>query len=225
MGIFSFSSCEDITTEDQSKVTVFIDEVNLVGDEYLAVPMGGTFTDPGATASMNGEDISDQIVIASNVNLGKAGMYAINYSAINEDGFAKTVTRNVIVYDPTPSDIESGLYMTTASSYRFYGGAELTYGKNFPVVIYQVSPGKFFVTDFLAGWYQYRAGYGYDYAIAGYFTYDSGTFTLGSNVMNGGWADSLIDWKEASYDTATGQMKWTSQYVSGMLFYITLNKN
>jgi Domain of unknown function (DUF5011)/PKD domain len=74
--------------------------ITLNGGASINVTVGGTFTDPGATASDNVDgNITSRIVVAgATVNVNTAGTYVITYNVSDAAGNAATqVTRTVIV--------------------------------------------------------------------------------------------------------------------------------
>lgn len=74
--------------------------ITLIGNSTFNVTVGGTFTDPGATATDNVDgDISSRIVVAGNaVNVNAAGTYLITYNVKDAAGNAAIqVTRTVVV--------------------------------------------------------------------------------------------------------------------------------
>ncbi len=78
--------------------------ITLTGSDPFNVELGGTFTDPGATASdvIDG-DLSASIVVTGSVNTSVSGSYVLNYNVSDAAGnAATTVTRTVIVADTTP---------------------------------------------------------------------------------------------------------------------------
>lgn len=74
--------------------------INLKGDAEMSVEFGSTFVDPGATAAdaVDG-DISDKIVVSSNIDTHKLGDYTVTYSVTNTQGQNCTATRIVHVID------------------------------------------------------------------------------------------------------------------------------
>ena len=73
--------------------------ITLLGDAEMQIEQGGTFTDPGATAvDVNGDSLTDSIVVTGTVNTATAGTYTLNYDVSNASGVAAdTVTRTVTV--------------------------------------------------------------------------------------------------------------------------------
>jgi hypothetical protein len=106
-------------TDDQvgiSRVTHF-PTLELKGDQYMAIPAGSTFTDPGITAKEGSNDIP--YTTSGSVNSNNTGVYILTYSAVNKDGFAASVTRTVAVYstdDVAASNDLSGTYVRTSNN-------------------------------------------------------------------------------------------------------------
>ncbi|MDT8418233.1 MAG: DUF5011 domain-containing protein [Lutibacter sp.] len=74
--------------------------ITLLGDTTMNIKIGGTFTDPGATAADDVDgDITANIVVAGDaVNVNTAGTYIITYNVSDAAGNAATQrTRTVIV--------------------------------------------------------------------------------------------------------------------------------
>lgn len=221
--ILGFSGCNNITTEDPSIITFFI-QMELQGDEVMFVTQGTAFVDPGVVAIQDGNDVSSIVKVKSNLDINKIGMYEILYTATNEDGIANSLTRTVCVYDGTPSTLVSSVYYTDKNSSRSYNGATVTFGKSYPVIIYQTEPGVFFVSDFFGGWYDKRAGYGSSYAMVGKFRLNKdNTITYISSSIDG-FGDSLTGLNNGKLDTTTVTISWEALYVNGMVFHLTLNK-
>lgn len=141
--------------------------------------------------------------------------------AYNEDGFAKTFTRTVYVADNTASPLKSGIYTVAEGSKRTAPSVVAFSG--YEIVIFQMEPGIFYISDFLGGWYDQRAGYGPDYAMVGKFELnDDNTITpLESYVA--GWGDSMDQMTNTLLDPATGTLKWTVAYAGQLSFDIIVN--
>ncbi|WP_285059818.1 DUF5011 domain-containing protein [Pedobacter ginsengisoli] len=116
-----------------SKVTVF-PILQVKGDKYMYVAKGGTFTDPGAEASVG--DAAIDVKIDGAVNTGAAGVYTLNYSAANADGFSATSPRYVVVYDTKP-DAAANDY---SGSYKRAGFETFAVWK-------KVAPGVYTITN------------------------------------------------------------------------------
>ena len=224
MSLFSLTSCNDSKDElTDSRLTYYV-KLDMQGDAFVQVPIGSTYTDAGCTATMNGEDATSRIITTGldAIDTNTAGLYTVTYSAVNNDGFPASVTRTVAVCDPTITTDISGTWTLQAGSYRLYKGAQTPYA-DYTIKIRKDAPGIFYISDFLAGWYDQRAGYGSSYACKGYVQLlaDGTLKCLESYVP--GWSDSLEDF-EGSYDEATGTIEWTATYTDNPLVFHAILK-
>jgi hypothetical protein len=205
---FALTSCGDKDSEGLSRFTYY-PVLELQGETYMVVDKGTTFQDPGYTATLNGEDVSSQVAVSSNVNTGKSGIYSVVYSIVNSDGITANARRTVVVLDPN-SAVE-GFYLTTADSYRLRQGAQVAYGRPFEILIIDNGDGSYSVDDILGGWYCQRAGYGTNYAMEGTITIDAdGTVNCTYNYVPG-WGDGLDDF-EGTFDAATSTFQIKAVY-------------
>jgi hypothetical protein len=221
---FVLSSCEDKTSQDTSKITYFVN-FEIQGEQTMLVPVGTPFTDPGVIATEGENDITSSVVITGSVDNNTIGLYTISYAAANVDGFASSVSRTVIVYDPSVTTDISGVYTTDAGTHRLAiaSGAQVAYG-GYPVTISLIAPGIFHINDFFGGYYEVRAGYGAAYAMTGYISLnpDNSLSLLSSRVA--GWGDSLDALQEAAYNPETGGIEWGAKYAGAYIFYLKLIK-
>jgi len=118
-----------------SKITYYAD-VEVTGDTYMAVPLNGTYTEQGATATANGKTL--KVTTTGTVNTSQVGVYLVNYSAINTDGFPATVTRYVAVYS-TDASAQSNDFSGTYA--RTTNGVTATWTKIAPGVYVVENPG------------------------------------------------------------------------------------
>ena len=226
--VFLLAAC-DKETEGLSRITYFC-ELDLKGDAMEFAPLGGTFTEPGWVASENGEDVTDRVTITGTVNTNVAGLYRLVYSVDNTDGFPKTAVRQVVVYDVTPSDLKTGFYEISSLSNRTSfgsgpGGAGSAEFKTSPtILIYQTSPGKFYISDFIGGYYEVGRGYGPTYAMVGSFQLNSdNTLKLISSKI-AGWGDGLDDLVNGVLDAENQTLTYTAQYAESYDFNIIATK-
>ncbi len=220
---FVLSSCEDETSQDTSKITYFVD-FEMLGDQTTLVPVGTPYTEAGVIATEGGNDITSSMVVSGSVDSDKIGLYTINYAATNVDGFASSISRTVIVYNPEITTDMSGTYVAEAGTYRFHATVGDTPYSGYNVTITQLAPGFFYVTDFFAGYYDVRAGYGSNYAMTGYIELkaDNSVSLVSSKV--GGWGDSLGKLANAQFNPETGALTWDAYYTANMIFYVKLKK-
>lgn len=220
LGAMATTSCGDPTSEGVTQITYHA-KLTINGDAATTVNRGDSYEDAGCTAVMKGEDVTDKVIVKSNVDTSKSGVYTVTYSVTNADGFTASTSRKVYVYDK--SNVHEGLFYSTADSYRDYNGAQTAYGGNYSVFIMSNEDGSYSISDLFGGWYDQRAGYGSSYAMAGNATIDDeGTVTLLDSYVSG-WGDSLVDF-EGTFNADSTMYKLTSTYVSDMVFHITLTK-
>ncbi len=201
LGMLALSSCNDGKDElTDSRLTYYAD-LQMQGDEFMLVPVGSKFVDPGCTGTLAGEDITSKIVIegADEVDTNTLGFYYITYSAVGSDGYPASVERTVCVYDPTVTldisgeyivDMEASIYQgarTYADRAAFYGNTTQCTGITFDMVV----PGIYYVNDIFGGWYDQIRGYGNRYDMTAYVSVDNeGNIGLLSSYI-AGWGDGI----------------------------------
>jgi hypothetical protein len=76
--------------------------ITLLGDNPLNFIIGGTFTDPGATATDTEDgNLTSHIISTSTVSTTTAGTYQIKYSVTDSGGLSASTTRTVVVSQPS----------------------------------------------------------------------------------------------------------------------------
>jgi hypothetical protein len=119
--VAGFVSCnkDEIHNTDSkvgiSDVTVY-PTVTLNGSQYMAVPLNGTFTDPGVVAKEGATTITS--TTTGTVNTSATGVYQLTYTAVNKDGFPASANRWVAVYSTDPSAAAndfSGTYLRAST--------------------------------------------------------------------------------------------------------------
>ena len=225
LGMLALSSCNDDNDElTDSRLTYYAD-LHLEGDEFMAIPVGSNFVDPGCTGTLAGEEITNDIKItgADDVDPNTVGFYYITYSAEGSDGYPASVERTVCVYDPSVTTDISGDYTVQEGSYRYWfsSGATVPFS-GYPVTIERVVPGIFSISDMMGGYYDVRAGYGPRYAMNGYLqlTNDNEIFALSGIVP--GWGDSYDELYDGSYDPEAQTVTFDLDYAGSMQFHIIL---
>lgn len=206
------TSCVKVDHAEGQKVTYY-PIITLQGDNPYITSVGGSYVDPGYTATLNGEDVSDIVTLDSTVDMSEMGLYDVTYTATNEDGFSASEKRTVIVANPGHID-------TVYESYVQYSGRSF---KN-PFVLEETAPGQYFIKDIMGGYYclgRYPGydAYGYDFWAEGSFSINEDNSLTLLNV--GSWYfKSNFDYSTftGSYDPATGIIKWTIEGI----FSVTL---
>lgn len=185
------TSCGDKESEGKSRFTYY-PTIELEGDTYLVWDKGTPFVDPGYVSTMNGVDVTSEVMISGTPDVNKSGVYTMTYTTKkNDDGFDASASRTVVVLDPN-SAIE-GFYLTQPDSYRTYNGNEVAFGNAFEILVIDNGDGTLYVDDLFGGWYCQRAGYGTKYAMGGTISLAAdGTVGLISSLVPG-WGDGLDD--------------------------------
>jgi len=112
--LFAAFSCEeDKVTEGISSITYY-PVITLKGEQWNQVAVGGTFTDPGATAKEGETEI--QVKVTGTVDTKTPGVYVITYDAVNKDGYSSTEYRYIGV-------ISAAATTDITGSYQRNGGA------------------------------------------------------------------------------------------------------
>ena len=220
---FAFISCDE-DTQDVSIVTHFV-ILTMDGDETILLPLGTNYVDPGVTAMEGEEDVTSSLKIIGAVNKDQVGLYDLEYKATNKDGFSSSLFRTVIVYDPNVTTDISGTYTTADGSYRYWveTGAIVNFS-GYPIEVTYVVPGIFYMSDYFAGYYDQRAGYGPGYAMKGYFTLnaDNSLTILSGDVSS--WGNSYQSFENGKFDSTTNSLSWKLGYEGSMYFYNTITK-
>lgn len=173
--------------------------IELEGDNPYVVLLGENYSEPGFTATLNGEDISGQVEVSSDVNTKAPGIYSVTYSATNADGFSSSVVRDVYVLNPGGID---NVYM----SHCWMGARDYN---NFPIVISKVSDGVYELEDMCGGFYCYGRYPGYEptydfHAEVQFSLNEDGTFNI-SKVGDWYFKTSFdYDNITGGYDVETG---------------------
>ncbi|MGM9713935.1 MAG: BT_2262 family domain-containing protein [Prevotella sp.] len=194
-------------------------------NNVTTVAVGTPYTDPGCVCMEGDNDITASVVTSGTVDANTLGVYHVTYSAKNVDGFESSITRTVVVYDPTAIDRNiGGTYTTKSGSYRYWlsSGAKVAFA-DYNIDVEYVAPGLYHISDYMGGYYDQRAGYGSDYAMKGYFALNNDNTITALTADVAGWGDSA-DEVTAAYDEATGEINLEVAYAGSMIFYITLTK-
>lgn len=91
--LVTFTGC-DLADPIESEITEYA-EFEVMGGQYMYIPVGTAFEDPGVTATAGEDEL--EVQISGAVDAETPGVYVINYTAVNADGFPATTTRYVAV--------------------------------------------------------------------------------------------------------------------------------
>jgi len=93
---------------------VYFPIVSTIGSRLLVIPQGSAFTDPGVVATLNSVAVTP--TITGTVDPTTPGVYVINYSASNPQGFSASDFRTVVVLGPDVAANDfSGTYLRAAT--------------------------------------------------------------------------------------------------------------
>jgi hypothetical protein len=169
-----FVSCEEDTTAGVSKVTNY-PLIDVLGNDVIFVPMGSTFTDPGAVATEGGLEIP-YVVTAEGVyrhgttlDTNVPDEYTVKYTATNADGFSISGIRTVIVYN-TGDLVNSIEGVYTATTRRNGSLLPASQGSSVDmeyIYIWKNTDGTYGVSDAFGGWYALGRHLGITYATQG----------------------------------------------------------
>jgi hypothetical protein len=171
-------SCEqDDTTDGVSRITQYND-IELIGDQIIVLSQGTAFVDPGVIAFEGEEDVTEKVEVSGSVDNTEIGYNELSYNIVNKDGFAKTITRTVLVVPSSVSSIDySGTYTGVVST-----GTHLN-----ATVITKIANGVFEASDFFGGRYNIGYGYGPAYRLKTYFYVNADNTTYTSLWNNSPW--------------------------------------
>jgi hypothetical protein len=156
-----FASCLEDTTEGVTRITYY-PSITILGDGFVVVGLGSTYNDAGCTVILNGEDVSDQAIITSNVNTTRTGLYTVTYKAVNTDGFSRSASRTVYVADLAnvyEGDL-SGDYTSMITRLVKSTGATADRGP-YTLTLTKLAEGHYTIKDLPGGWYWIGGGSSY----------------------------------------------------------------
>lgn len=224
-------SCDE-STEDPSFVTYYVD-FDMKGSDIETVALGNAYVEPGVTVKERGEDITSKMKVTGveDIDVNRVGLYQITYAAQNVDGYAKSISRLVVVYDPTVTTDISGSYIAGEGTQREVKNEEGVWVaggfSDYKVTLTKVAPGVFKVSDFMGGFYDQGKGYGAAYAMVGYakLNKDNTLEILSGDVAGFGDSYEPGSFVNAKFNPAgtPGDVQWTVGY-AGMKFTVVLNK-
>lgn len=93
---------------------VYFPVVSIIGNRLTIIPVGSSYTDPGVTSTLNGQAVTP--TITGSVDPTTPGVYVINYTASNPQGYSASDWRTVVVIgnDVAANDF-SGTYLRAAT--------------------------------------------------------------------------------------------------------------
>lgn len=122
-------------TVANSRITYF-PILTVKGAAFVPITIGSTYTDPGVSATE--ADAPIPVTTTGTVNTTVAGVYTLNYSAVNKDGFPSTGSRTVVVYS---TDATAAVNDFSGNYARTSNGVVSTWTKIAPGVYTVFNPG------------------------------------------------------------------------------------
>jgi hypothetical protein len=215
----SLTNCDEKKESEGLYRITYYAEITLEGGT-VSIPIGGTYTEPGYAGAENGVDKTSDIVVADDIDASGIGVYAVDYSLENADGYLSFASRTVVVYDPAaPEDDFSGTYTTSIVRTESDGTDPRDYAGESTIT--KLGPGFFEVSCLLGGTYSVGYAYGSAYAMHGYYILNAdNTLTLISGDV-AGWGDSAEGFQNGVYDPGTGLPYWETIYAGGDIYAVT----
>jgi hypothetical protein len=135
--------------------------MSLKGPETVFVALGTTYNDPGIVATENGASIAYTSKTSGVYRNGKSldtnivDKYIQTYTAVNKDGFANTINRNVIVYKTgnLANSIEGVYTSTTRRNGSLLAASQGSSVDMKYVLIWKNANGTYEISDAFGGWY------------------------------------------------------------------------
>jgi hypothetical protein len=221
-----FVACNDVDTANVSSITNY-PIITLNGNSTVFVPLGGTYTDPGAVALEGGNPIPTVTTARGNfrgattINTNIADEYTQTYTATNKDGFKASATRRVIVYKTGDlvNSIE-GVYTCTVSrngSIPSNAYRDIKY-----LYIWKNTDGTFEISDAFGGWYQYGRALGQSYITPGgkinAVNISTSTFTFPANPITNSGFGFPANIQSLTVDAATKTLTLTCDWNTGTAY-------
>jgi hypothetical protein len=116
LSMLIIASCKKDTENVSREVKVSFPSIALNGDAVVKLAVGAAYTDAGAklTDDISGS-VSDIQPVNNNVNTATPGLYVVNYSAANANGFEAAAGRLVAVTNVTGTADRSGTYVRSTT--------------------------------------------------------------------------------------------------------------
>ncbi len=175
LAMITMAGCSgDLASEGLTSVDDY-PKVIMNGDKFTISPIGQQYQDAGASVTFQGQDYTSKMVTSglSDIDINKANLYYVTYSATGPNGYKWSEKRTVAVCDPSVTTDLAGTWTVQPASNRTDNNGETFTGCT--VTIKYLCPGVFKISDYLAGYYQQHI-YGPDYA--SYNLSFSGIFSL-----------------------------------------------
>lgn len=154
-GLLMLTSCHDITTEGVTRTT-FYPQLELLGGDMVTHTIGTPFTDPGFTATLNGVDVKNDVVITGSVDANTEGVYTLKYSYVNVDGFEASASREVVVASATATSPNLEKTYSVIVDRDGTTAAYKGYTQPWTGTLTKLIGDTYLISDLISGWYQAR---------------------------------------------------------------------
>lgn len=145
--------------------------LELKGSSTIYIYLGNSYYEPGYTASDNCDgDITDKVIVNSNVDTSKVGTYNIKYEVSDNAGNITSVERTVIVRKRLSYYGDGNIYLTfdDGPSYLTKEILDILDEENVKVTFFVTSPNEYtkraYDSGHTIGLHSYTHDYGYIYA-------------------------------------------------------------
>lgn len=212
-----FSACSDDNDALTDTTLTHYVAFELIGDEFVEVPLGTEYVDPGVRAELDGEDYTSQVTVEGleDIDVNQLGLYEVTYSAVSPDGYPSSITRTVAVCDPGVTTDISGVYTSQAGT--GFGSVSLA---GFDFTIKKAASGIFSISDMMAGLYAQYVGYGANYALRGYISLDRDNNIDAISAVVPGWGDTYEYFENGVYDPETKTITYDVYYYKYLIHVI-----
>lgn len=223
-------SCSE-TDVEESTVT-FLPKLTVTGASDVVLDCATTsFTDPGIKAEEGGQEIA----VVTNVQASYFGdnvidspdLYNINYSAENVDGIPGSAFRTVLI-PPCNGDLVSsleGIYTCTVARNGVIPSA--AYENVEYIMVIEISPGVYQLSDAMGGWYEFGRGLGTAYGSPGMTVQandiPANDFTFPNTVICNTF-DGVVEMTDFVVDPANRQIVYTTYWEYGFEFVATMTQ-
>ena len=151
--LLSVSSCQKkLASEGLTSITYY-PVITLEGGSVV-MSVGATYSEPGYSALLNGEDVTKDVKVSDNIDNTTFGNYTVTYSIVNSDGFSSSTSRDVMVVNENSFANFYYSEVRNATGTRHYYDA--------PITIEELGNGNYEISDLIGGLYFYGIYPGYE---------------------------------------------------------------
>ena len=197
-------------SEDISFITNYA-VFNLVGDDVVYVNIGDDYVEPGVSATENGEDVSSKIKVSTDFVKDEYGLFSVNYSIVNSDGYPATAGREIVVVEPGDNGPQGYFFIHNTRD-------DVAEAYDLPICFCCTGePGIYSVSDLIGGFYEQGRGYGSLYKVPGTISIaDDGTISLVESEVCAGFG-GMVEALTGTFNFDTKEFHISATYL-GMVF-------